>query len=252
MKNNYNLVKLKNHYDSKGWVLLKQFVSKKDALKIKNLIKAFLKKKIILNQNSRSYNFVGNKNNLKNLNSFHELGKNKYIKKKANSVYIKKVVKKFLNSEVQYRYSELFAKPAKIGLPSPIHQDNFYWAVKGANALTVWVALDKSNKKNGCIYYYDGSHKKGILSHKPSYAKGSSQTIKNKNQLKKFKISYPSLNVGDALIHNCLVVHGSSKNNSKKGRQGWTIQFKDKKAKYDIKQKKIYEKSLNKQIQMRS
>jgi ectoine hydroxylase-related dioxygenase (phytanoyl-CoA dioxygenase family) len=252
MKTKYNLVKLKRLYDLKGWVLLKNFIPKNDAIKNKNLIKAFLLKKITLNKKSRLYNFVGNNNDLKNLNSFHELGKNKYIKKKANSDNIKKVVKKFLNSEVQYRHSELFAKPAKIGLPSPIHQDNFYWAIKGSNALTVWIALDKSNKQNGCIYYYDGSHKKGILSHKPSYAKGSSQTIKNKNQLKKFKISYPSLDVGDALIHHCLTVHGSSKNNSKKSRQGWTIQFKDKKAKYDLKQKKIYEKSLNKQIQMRS
>ena len=90
------------------------------------------------------------------------------------------------------------------------------------------------------------------MDHKASYAKGSSQTIKNRSHLKKFNKSQPSLDIGDALIHNCLVVHGSSANKSNKSRQGWTIQFKDKKAKYDLKQKKIYEESLTKQIKKRS
>ena len=49
------------------------------------------------------------------------------------------------------------------------------------------------------------------------------------------------------MIHNCLVIH-SSANKSNKNRKGFTIQFKDKKAKYDLTQKRKYEKSLNKQI----
>ena len=248
----YNFTELKKHYDEKGWVILKNFLNKKDAFKIKNLIQNYLKNKLVKKNNIRALNFVSNKKDLNNLNSFHELGKNTFIRKKANSNSIRNVVKNFLNSEPEYRFSELFAKPAKKGLPSPIHQDNFYWAVKGSNALTVWVALDKSNVKNGCIYYYDGSHKNGILNHKPSYAKGSSQTIRNKNLLKKFRISYPSLEKGDAIIHHCLVVHGSSKNKSRNSRQGWTMQFKAKDANYDLKQIKTYEKSLNKQIRLRS
>ena len=101
------------------------------------------------------------------------------------------------------------------------------------------------------MHYYDGSHKFGILDHKASYAKGSSQTIKDKSYLLKFKKTQPSLDPGDALIHHCLVVHGSSSNESDYDRQGWTIQFKDKYAVYDINQKKKYEKSLANQIKIR-
>ena len=54
------------------------------------------------------------------------------------------------------------------GMPAPIHQDNFYWCVDGSNALTVWIALEDSGKKNGGIFYYDGTHKLGVLEHKPS------------------------------------------------------------------------------------
>ena len=42
---------------------------------------------------------------------------------------------------------ELFAKPSKIGIMSPPHQDNYYWCLKNGKSLTFWIALDKSNKK---------------------------------------------------------------------------------------------------------
>ena len=107
------------------------------------------------------------------------------------------------------------------------------------------------DKTNGGVHYYDGSHKFGILEHKASYAKGSSQMIENKNYLSQFKKSQPTLDVGDALIHHCLVVHGSSDNKSNYSRQGWTIQFKDINSIYNAQQKKIYEDSLEKQIKIR-
>ena len=47
-------------------------------------------------------------------------------------------------------------------------------------------------------------------------------------------------------------MHGSSTNKSDYNRQGWTIQFKDKHAIYDVNQKKKYEESLEKQIKIRS
>ena len=53
MKTKYNLVKLKSLYDLKGWVLLKNFIPKNDAIKITNLIKVFLLKKIATNQKYR-------------------------------------------------------------------------------------------------------------------------------------------------------------------------------------------------------
>ena len=247
-----NLQSLKNHYDKNGWVLLKNFVDIDKINEIKFIIRSFIENRIKKINDPRELNFIDNRMNIKNLNSFHDLGNNKQIKKISNSIKIKNVAKIFLNSEPEYRQSELFAKPKKNGLSSPDHQDNYYWAVKGSNALTIWIALDASNKENGAVHYYDGSHKFGIFDHKASYAKGSSQTIKNNSYLNKFNKSQPNLDVGDALIHSCLVIHGSSANKSNTSRQGWTIQFKDKKAQYDSIQKKIYEDSLNKQIKDRS
>ena len=252
MNKEYNLEILKNNYITNGWVTLKNFIDLNEIKEIKILIKDFIKKRINQSKNTRSINFYDDSKNLKNLNSFHELGDSEEIKKFGNSKRITDIVKFFLNSDPEYRQSELFAKPARNGLASPDHQDNYYWAVKGSNALTVWIALDKAEENNGAMYYYDGSHKFGILEHEASYAKGSSQTIKYSNYLSRFKKSQPILEAGDALIHHCLVVHGSSINKSDYNRQGWTIQFKDKHAIYDVNQKKKYEESLEKQIKIRS
>ena len=58
----------------------------------------------------------------------------------------------------------------------------------------------------------------------------------------------PKLNPGDALLHHCLIVHGSEKNSSSKSRRGLTFQFMDKKSKIDQRMKKKYENSLKSQL----
>ena len=249
-----NLKKLKELYNKNGWVIYRKLFSIDEINSVNLMINNFLRNKInSINKKSRAINFTDdNKTSIDNINSFHELAKCEEIKNFAKKKHILDLAKIFLNSDPEFRYCELFAKPAKIGLPSPDHQDNYYWAVKGSNALTFWIALDNSNKDNGCVHYYDGSHKYGILDHEASFAKGSSQKVSNINFLKKFHVSYPELIPGDALVHHSLVVHGSSHNKSEFSRKGWTIQFKDKNASYDLEQIKAYEKSLNNQIQLRS
>jgi len=251
MSKKYNINLIKNNYDNNGWVFLRNFIDINEVNKIKEIIKNFVEHKINNENKPRDLNFIGNDTSFKNLNSFHDLKDNKEIRDIADSIKVKNIVNFLLNSESEYRQSELFAKPKKNGLPSPDHQDNYYWAVKGSNALTMWIALDKSNKENGAVHYYDGSHKFGILDHEESYAKGSSQKIKDKEFLKKFNKSQPELDAGDAIIHHSLIVHGSAPNNSNFDRQGLTIQFKDKNAEYDKEQKLRYEKSLEKQIKDR-
>jgi ectoine hydroxylase-related dioxygenase (phytanoyl-CoA dioxygenase family) len=248
------LKKLINHYNDKGWVIYRNLFSLDEINSVNQLINDYLKNKIkTVNKKSRAINFTdNNKISIENLNSFHELDQCEEIKRLAKQKKVTDVAELFLNSKAEFRYCELFAKPAKIGLSSPDHQDNYYWAVKGSNALTLWVALEASKKNNGCVHYFDGSHRYGVLKHEASFAKGSSQKVSDINYLKKFNISYPEVLPGDVLVHHSLVVHGSSKNTSKNSRKAWTIQFKDKKATYDLEQIKKYEKSLNDQIQLRS
>jgi len=241
----------KNYIDSfniNGWIVIKSFLNDKEVNLAKKKIYDFLSKNIS-KYKGRTINFAKKEQKISEINSFHALEDCKWVKDYSKKKNLVNIAKKLLPCDkVELRASEYFAKPKKIGLKAPAHQDNFYWNVKNSKGLTVWIALSKSSKKNGTVYYYDGSHKDGLYAHKKSFAKGSSQTIKNPSKLKKYKKTFPTLNAGDILIHHCLIVHGSNPNKSNQSRIGWTFQYKDKKSQYDKHAIKKYELKLNKQI----
>ena len=237
-----------SEYQSRGWVIEKNVHSLIEINNIKKKIKNFLEKNL-KNYSGRDINFSNNKVEIGSLNSFHKMDDCDYIKKLAFSDKIYNISKKYLKTKKpELRACELFAKPKINGLAAPIHQDNYYWCVNDANALTIWLALDKSTKENGGVFYFDGSHKYGIFEHEPSNAKGTSQKIKGKNSLKNFFISTPNIEIGDCIIHHSLVAHGSDTNKSETNRSGLTFQFKSEKSYYDDQLKNSYEKSLNQQI----
>ena len=246
-----NQNKIYNHFKEKGWVKIEKFISEKKINNIKKNIETFLKSNLN-NYNSRYINFVNNNKKFSNINSFHKLDDCKQIKKLSKNKKIINMVNNLLKTnKIKLRQSEYFAKPKKTGLKVPDHQDNYYWNILGGNALTIWIAITKSEINNGSIHYYEGSHKNGILKHKASYSKGSSQTIKNTKLMKMFKKVSPNLNKGDAIIHHSLIVHGSLANKSNLSRRGLTFQFKEKNAKIDSKNMKKYEKALLNQIKQR-
>ncbi len=238
-----DLKKIKYKYDNLGYVVLKNFITKDKAENIKkNLILYLDEKKSSLSK--RNINFT--KGNI--INSVHDLNDWKFTREIQRNPYLLKIVNTLLNDKPKKFGSELFAKPAKVGLASPSHQDNYYWCIDSSSGLTVWISLDKSSDRNGAIYYYEGSHNLGLLEHEPSYMPGSSQKIKYEKGLSKFKKITPKLNPGDCLIHHCLVVHGSTINKTLNSRIGWTLRYIGKKSKFDTFLKKNYERKLSNQL----
>lgn len=234
-----------------GWTVIKGFLTKKQVSNYKKNIFKYLKKNH-LNFKGRHINYVGNAKKFSDIHSFHKLEANKKVKDFFYKGKIYKYAYALLNnSKPELRASELFKKPKKSGLKASPHQDDFYWNVKGNKGITFWIALDEANKKNGTMYYYTASHKLGLLKHKPSYGKGTSQTVKNIKIFKKFKKDYLDLKKGDMAVHSSLVIHGSEENLSNFNRAGWTFAVKPKYSPYDKKRTSLFVKSLNKQIKLR-
>ena len=242
-----NLDNLKKEYDKKGFVVFRNLISKNNLSKINSSLNIFAKK--YCSKNKRNLNMIK-----KEVNSIHNMEDWFWIKKLRRNKIINSIVKILIAEKIKNFGSELFAKPAKHGLKSPIHQDNYYWSLsplKNNKGLTIWISLNSSDKGNGGVFYFEGSHKIGLLNHIPSHAPGSSQTVENLNELKKFKKVYPKLKPGDCLIHNTMVVHGSEPNKSNFPRKGITLRYIPKKSKFNKLQKKKYEESLKKQIFIR-
>jgi ectoine hydroxylase-related dioxygenase (phytanoyl-CoA dioxygenase family) len=242
-----NLENLKKEYDKKGFIVLRGIIAKKNLSKINKSLNSFSEK--YQSKKKRNLNITNNK-----INSIHNMEKWSWTQKLRKNEIIKSLVKLLLKNKARNFGSELFAKPARCGLKSPAHQDNYYWALsplKNNRGLTIWISLSVSEKKNGGVFYFAGSHKIGLLKHKASFAPGSSQIVEDLKRLKKFKKFYPKLQPGDCLIHNAMVVHGSEINNSKYPRKGVTLRYIPKNSKFNKLQKIKYEKSLKKQIKTR-
>lgn len=232
------------NYNNSGYIHIKSFFDKKtiEIIKkeLKNYINTFSKK-----LEKREINYIEGS---KKINSLHNIKKSKTINELKKNKKILNIASLFVGEKCKEFGAEFFAKPKKVGLASPVHQDNYYWNITKDNGLTFWIALESSNKKNGGIFYYSGSHKIGIKPHVSSFVPGSSQTLKNTKILKFFKKKTPSLKKGDILIHHSAVIHGSNKNNSEKSRMGLTLRFIPKKSKINYFLKKKYESKLKKQI----
>ena len=246
---NLPIFQLKKKYDKNGWVKITNLISEIEASHIKNVINSYLQKRD-LKFDKRNANFI-KINNKEIIHTFHKISHSKEIKKFATQKIFFSIAENLINNKAKFRKCELFAKPSKFGLQSPPHQDNYYWCLKGGKSLTFWIALDQSSKKNGGIYYYNGSHKIGLVPHEDSNIMGSSQKVKNIKIVKKLKKKTPSLKIGDVLIHDSQTIHGSNKNISNKNRMGLTIQFQSINCKIDKKKQLAYLASLKNQIKKR-
>jgi len=241
------LKNLKSEYEKKGFVVYKNLISKKNLIDMKKSLVTFTK--IYKAKNKKNMNMTNKK-----INSIHNMENWIWIKKLRKNKTIIAIIKTLIKNKSKNFGSEFFAKPAKYGLKSPVHQDNFYWSLSPLNknkGLTIWISLNKSDKKNGGVFYFKGSHKIGLLNHVPSHAPGSSQTVKNLKRLKRFKKVFPKLNPGDCLIHNTMVAHGSEPNKSNSPRKGITLRYVPKKSKFNKSHKNKYLQSLKKQIYLR-
>jgi|OM-RGC.v1.010509908 phytanoyl-CoA hydroxylase len=239
--------KLKKDYHENGYTIVRGLVSKAHINDAKEDLNKEISK-LVKNKKlrSRDINYTNDQ-----INSIHSMGGWSWTKKLQKNKKLIKIVSHLIKGKLENYGAELFAKPANVGLPAPLHQDNYFWCLKNNEALTVWIALDKANDKNGGVFYFKKSHKLGLLEHAQSFAPGTSQKIKYPDGLNIFKKYSPSLNPGDCIIHNSYVVHGSDKNISNSPRVGWTLRFKAKDNKIDPMRKKQYEKELVFQIKMR-
>ena len=240
------LNKYYNNFYTNGYTIVKNILSKKDTIELLNEIEIIKKKVSKKNQQYFHKTKDGRFNTIHNIQHFVKRGK---IIDLTKNKRLLSVVEKLLSEKCYMRNLEFFLKPKKTGLPSPFHQDNYYWNIVDAKALNVWVALSKSNKSNGGLCYLKASQKLGTINHQLSYMKGSSQkiaddVISNLN----FKKIFPNLDIGDCVIHHPEIIHGSKANLSSIDRIGIAISYASKKSKIDKSKIKLYKKNLKKNL----
>ncbi|HXW60611.1 MAG TPA: phytanoyl-CoA dioxygenase family protein, partial [Myxococcota bacterium] len=137
--------------------------------------------------------------------------------------------------------SSYFGKPKLQGLETRAHQDNAFFCMEPADVVTCWLPVSFARKENGCLYYYPGSHRMGNLEHVPEGNLGASMCIPDVLLIqaeKKFSKIYIELELGDCVIHNALVIHGSEANKSNCNRDAFNFSIA---SKYAVRNNQLYE-----------
>jgi ectoine hydroxylase-related dioxygenase (phytanoyl-CoA dioxygenase family) len=108
------------------------------------------------------------------------------------------------------------------------HQDFGYWYNYGCLApemMSIYVALDKSTKENGCLQVLKGSHKLGRLNHIRENGQTNVEQEHLEEAVKRFPLEYVVMEAGDALVFDGNLLHRSDANHSDTYRWGYICSY---------------------------
>ena len=135
-----------------------------------------------------------------------------------------------LGGPVRFWHDQLFCKPAHHGGVVAWHQDYSYWTrTEPMSHLTCWIALDDSDRDNGCLYYVPGSHRWQLLPRTGLTGNMDEiMTVLTPEQKRDFQPIPIELKKGQCTFHHPLMVHGSYANRSDRPRRATLINaFRD-------------------------
>ena len=121
-----------------------------------------------------------------------------------------------------------FFKPPRSGGFVSWHQDMTYWGIENSDRLvSAWLALDTVDKANGCMRFFPGSHRQGILNHEDTW---SEENILTRGQSVAMDDDAPEivdveLAAGEISLHHGHLLHASSPNHSDRWRLGFAINY---------------------------
>lgn len=123
-----------------------------------------------------------------------------------------------LGPEVAVYFDSVAYKRPETPKEFPWHQDNGYGLVLSEQYVTCWIALEDATVENGCVWVMPGSHRQGIVEHKPTPV-----------GLQCYFGPDPgvpvTLNKGGMAVFSSLLFHRSGPNVSNATRKGYLVQY---------------------------
>lgn len=120
----------------------------------------------------------------------------------------------------------VFCKPAGDGLETPWHQDGQYWPIRPLATCTVWVAIERSDRDNGCLRVIPGSHRAGRLH--PHDALDGERVLNLRVGEGAFDPAAAvdlELDPGQMSMHDVYMIHGAQPNRSGRRRTGVALRY---------------------------
>jgi len=122
---------------------------------------------------------------------------------------------------------QIFCKPGSDGMEVPMHQDGQYWPIRPLATCTVWLAIDDSDRENGCLSVVPGSHR-GRVNFR-HHTREDDDIVLNQavDDPRAFARppAYVELERGQLSMHDIYLIHGSAPNTSGRRRAGLALRY---------------------------
>jgi ectoine hydroxylase-related dioxygenase (phytanoyl-CoA dioxygenase family) len=125
--------------------------------------------------------------------------------------------------------SHFIAKEPHVGRATPWHEDSAYWAGRFDRLdkiVTIWLALDRTDRENGCMRVIPGTHDNGFS----EYQAVDKQTNTFDREIRPEAIDdskavYFELEPNECSLHDGRIIHGAEANTSPRRRAGYTMRY---------------------------
>jgi hypothetical protein len=141
----------------------------------------------------------------------------------ARSQRMVDAVERLLGDEVYHYHSKLSAKQPRVGGAWEWHQDYGYWYKNGClfpDMLSVFIAIDRCTKENGCMQVLRGSHKMGRIDHGFAGEQTGADLERVQQAKQRMELVYCEMAPGTALFFHSNLLHTSEANLSDQPRWG--------------------------------
>lgn len=139
------------------------------------------------------------------------------------------LVEPILGPDIALWSSHFISKQAYEGRATPWHEDSAYW--KGriddySRIVTVWLAIDRSTRENGCMRVIPGTHNNGFSEYEAVDATTNTFATEIRHELvPEDQAVYFEREPNQASLHDGRIVHGAEANHSPYRRCGYTMRY---------------------------
>ena len=140
------------------------------------------------------------------------------------------VVESLIGPHIGLFSSHFISKEPGKGRRTPWHEDSAYWEGKFDRLdkiVTIWLAIDNSNRTNGCMGVVPGTHTHGFSEYEtvedPENSTFTTEIKKGTFDLN--DVVWLELEKGQYSLHDARIIHGANANTSKNRRCGYTMRY---------------------------
>lgn len=203
---------LKLDFNANGFVVVRNFLPAADLADLRRELDRYIRD--VVPTLSEKCAFYQDRSQPESLKQLQNMGCDAFFESYRSQPRWLELATELIGEECHAQEPEWFNKPPGTDHRTPPHQDNFYFCLRPANVLTMWLALDPVDEGNGCLRYVAGSHQHDIRPHGRTEILGFSQGITDFGETDQQREVAMQLQPGDLVAHHGKTIHRADANQS--------------------------------------